>query len=218
MSKIISVGLYGNRANHDELGHFASEIFETLDYNKNFSVTKLDSTKAEHLDVVVYAARSPKKLQDATRLCAKLDIPLILLSSDMQKELDLLKPACRVQVVPNSSVEIQDYHKLVVEFYKKHPDWQATLTEYHQKSKTDTSGTALAIAKDIKVSPEKILSIRDDKLAKLHFEIPEQNLNSYAIHQVTFNNSSTDLSQTFEIKVFGRRTYTEGLIQLINWV
>lgn len=216
MQKNIHVGLYGRRSTTERLGHFASEIYDTLQAEPNITVYKLDFDPAPQLDAVVYASRSADMLRQAAELCATEDIPLFILSSDMDQEIKNLPEECNVTAIPNSSLEVQEYQKNIVEFHDAHPEYQVSITEYHQQSKADVSGTAIAIAKQINFDSSKITSVRDDLTTQKQFSIPDEFQQAYAIHRITFANPETNVSQTFEIKVYGRKTYTRGLIKILT--
>ena len=216
MQKNIHVGLYGRRSTTEHLGHFASEIYNALQVEPNVTVYKLDFDPAPQLDAVIYASRSADKLRQASELCIKEDIPLLILSSDMGKEISDLSDACKIQVIPNSSLEVQEYQQNITKFHENHPDYKVSITEYHQQSKADVSGTAIDIAKQINFDGSKITSVRDDLATQKKFNIPEEFKQAYAIHQITFTNPETNVSQMFEIKVYGRKTYTESIGRIIK--
>ena len=216
MKKNIRVGLYGKRASQEQLGHFATEIYEALQAEAGTKVYKLDFDPAPNLDTVLYASRSADKLRQAAELCIKMNIPLLILSSDLKDQVDELPAECNVQVIPNSSLEVQEYQRNVINYHRAHPDQKVTITEYHQQSKLDVSGTAIAIAKQINFDSKNIISIRDDPTAQRLYNIPDQSKDAYAVHQIAFTNSQTNTTQMFEIKVCGRSTYISGLIEIVQ--
>jgi dihydrodipicolinate reductase len=216
MRNIIRVGLFGERSRGNGLGRFAVEIKQALDLDLDFeAVLPNNSSEVFDVDVVVYVSQVSKQLQHAIKVCEVNDVPLLVLSTDVTEDLNKITKSCEVHLIPNSSLEVMDYIAEVKDFWSKNSDWPVTITEYHQSSKANISGTAIEIAKQIHFPEHKIVSLRDDDLAKQKFNIPNQYLNGYAVHQVEFTNPKTHEPTMFEIKILGRTTYVQGLLKII---
>lgn len=91
------------------------------------------------------------------------------------------------------------------------------VTESHQKTKADTSGTARDMVKSFSsltgaAFEEGDIKLIRDEPAQMEFGVPEEHLNGHAFH--TYSLTSPDGSVTFEFKhnVCGRRTYAEGVV------
>lgn len=212
----IKVGLYGQRSNQPALGKFASAIAEGLEADNRFQLFLSESdTPPDALDAIVYARRTDDKLAEALRLADRLDASVYLLATNMQDSLAKIPHQAPVHIIPNTSQEVTDYIESVAAFHQAHSSWSAHITEYHQSSKQDISGTALAIAEQIGVQPHEIQTIRDDAEATKLFGVPPQHQSSYAVHQITFTNPETKTTQLFQIVVTGHQTYVAGLIKLL---
>ncbi len=216
MAQAIHVGIYGQRASKPELGQFAAEIFKALDTDGDFSVSKLDAVSSDELDIVVYASRSDAKLAEAIALCDRLAIPLIIVSTSLETSVSQIPHSCSIQFVPNTSKDVVDYMQLVKTFAQEHPGWTLSMVEYHQSTKQDVSGTALAIIQSIGANPSVITTVRDDVRAQHDLELPDSALKSYAAHQTTFTDPSGTVTQAYNILVIGRNSYTSGLKQLLK--
>ncbi|MCA9308766.1 hypothetical protein KC973_00155 [Candidatus Saccharibacteria bacterium] len=211
------VGLYGARSGSSKLGRFASEIAAALRDSADFDVVLLDSEDSpKHLDSVVYASRTSTKLKGAAQLCAAHDIPLYVLSSDMDDEVAQVKSTCNVIPIANSSLEVQEFLRDVTKFHQSHPDWTLTITEYHQESKQDVSGTALQLVHTLGLGENCITSIRNDNKAGELFKIPEEYKDGYAVHRVEFTSPDTHTSHQLQITVIGRKSYTYGLLEYLE--
>jgi dihydrodipicolinate reductase len=217
MNEKTKIVLFGERKANYELGRFAKEIKQKLETIDSFEVIiphqGMDDIKA---DICIYVSRSPRQLSQAVSICERNQAKLLVLSTDVEKELKLLNPMCKVEFIPNSSIEVQEYIVSIEKFWSTHKDWPVSVIEYHQSAKTSVSGTAIEIAKRINLPAKNIVSVRDDSLAQKKFNIPQEHLNGYAIHQVTFTDPEGNHPETFEMKVFGRASYVNGLIRMIK--
>ena len=218
MKLLKRIGLYGQRASGGGLGKFASQIAEDLSGKDQFEVCLLDATpdNSSGLDLVLYASRSGRMLQTAATLCEEQNIHLWVLSTGLEEELKKVKGNCEIKVIPNTSVDVINYKTGVVNFWASHKDWSIRITEYHQQSKADVSGTAIDIAQAIDLPVSQIISIRNDQVAESDFGISLSAVGGYAIHNIEFTSPEDDMKQGFEIRVIGRATYTRGLVMLIN--
>lgn len=213
MNNTIKIGLYGARSGGDGLGRLAGEIDQYFKTQESVSVTLLDSaTSIPQLDCIVYACRTDRQLETAARIGQQQRIPLYVLSSDMDDAIDKASKTCRVIVLENSSVEVNNFINEVVEFHRDHLDWNIAITEYHQASKKDISNTAIKIVHLLEKPHSSITSIRDDTKVQQSFQIPSEHLSGYAIHRVTFNHPENHVNRAFEIAIYGRKSYAEGLL------
>ena len=106
--------------------------------------------------------------------------------------------------------------------------YKLTVTESHQKTKADTSGTCLAVVDTLKQlqgknSPDfdregDIELLRDDA-SSLAFGVPEESLNAGHAHH-TYRLTSDDGSTQFELQhdVNGRRIYAEGTADAVKFL
>jgi 4-hydroxy-tetrahydrodipicolinate reductase len=97
------------------------------------------------------------------------------------------------------------------------------MTESHQKTKADTSGTAKAVIDSIKklsdddFEYDDVQMIRDDD-ESVAFGVPPEAINGHAFH--TYTLTSPDGSVEFELKhnVAGRSVYAEGTADAIKFL
>lgn len=96
------------------------------------------------------------------------------------------------------------------------------VTESHQKTKADTSGTAKAMVAsfqelglDFKVDQIKML--RDDA-SQMNFGVPKDALNGHAFHTYTLRSSDGSVEFQFKHNVCGRRTYAEGVADAVAFL
>ncbi|KAH9261567.1 dihydrodipicolinate reductase [Batrachochytrium salamandrivorans] len=98
--------------------------------------------------------------------------------------------------------------------------YDVSVTESHQSTKADTSGTAKAVCQSLAklvnkpVEEESITKLRTDEDSK-RFGVEEQYLLGHAHH--TYRLTSADKTVVFEFKhnVNGRSTYAEGVVDAV---
>jgi len=90
------------------------------------------------------------------------------------------------------------------------------ISESHQKTKADTSGTAKDMVKsfqglglDFKV--DDIKKVRDEK-EQLAFGVPEHALGGHAFHTYSLKSDDGSVAFQYQHNVTGRRTYAEGVV------
>lgn len=134
-------------------------------------------------------------------------------------------------IAPNMAKQIVAMQMALQDLADRFPSsfagYKLSVTESHQKTKADTSGTAKAVIESLKTLSNDssftvdndIKMLRDDA-DSLNFGVPKDGLKGHAFH--TYTLQSADGSVTFELKhnVVGRRVYAEGtadaVIFLIN--
>eukprot|EP00540_Astrosyne_radiata_P020523 CAMPEP_0116832494 /NCGR_PEP_ID=MMETSP0418-20121206/5923_1 /TAXON_ID=1158023 /ORGANISM="Astrosyne radiata, Strain 13vi08-1A" /LENGTH=332 /DNA_ID=CAMNT_0004461861 /DNA_START=45 /DNA_END=1043 /DNA_ORIENTATION=+ len=130
-------------------------------------------------------------------------------------------------IAPNMGKQIVAMQSALEELAKKYPSafagYKLTVTESHQKTKADTSGTAKAMIYSLKtLSDDDFLDddinmLRDDESSK-EFGVPEEGLDGHAFH--TYTLTSPDQSVQFELKhnVVGRNIYAEGTADAVKFL
>lgn len=130
-------------------------------------------------------------------------------------------------IAPNMGKQIVAMQAILQQMSARFPNsfdgYSLSVTESHQSSKADTSGTAKAVVSylsNLNGKPfdlENINKIRD-KDAQVEFGVPSDNLSGHAYH--TYTLASDDGSVTFELQhnVRGRRTYAEGTVDAVLFV
>lgn len=212
----IRVGLYGQRVSKPTLGKLAAAIADGIRTDDKFVLSLLETDdEPTELDAIVYAKRNDDRLVEALTLADQLNATVYLLSTSMEESLAAIPHKISVHMLPNTSREVLEYIDNVIAFNQAHPSWSIDITEYHQQSKSDVSGTALSIAAQIGVESDAIRSVRNDAQATQLFDIAPAHLSGYAVHQITFTNPDTHTQRLFQIVVTGHQTYVDGLKQII---
>jgi len=211
-----TVEVMGDRESIAEPGRLAQAI---VDYGVDFEAFSVQDVRTpQNADFLVYCRRSDTTLGAAVSFCHENRIPLALLSSGINA--DQIR-ALRFPLikVPNASLPIVRFLLDVEEAALRHKNWPVTITEHHQPTKKDVSGTALKIADMLGVGKEAIVSVRNWEQSQREHNIPEETREGYAIHDVTFTNPETNIDTTpLHVVVHGRETYARGLMTLAGAV
>lgn len=101
--------------------------------------------------------------------------------------------------------------------------YKLEVTESHQKTKADTSGTAKAMVgsfQQLRVEPfghDQIHMLRDDASQRA-FGVPEEYSTGHAFHTYTLTSSDGSVQFQFKHNVCGRRTYGEGVADAVQFI
>ena len=134
-------------------------------------------------------------------------------------------------IAPNMGKQIVAMQAALSDLATKYPGafagYALQVTESHQKTKADTSGTAKAVIDSIKLltsdtdfTYDDIQMIRNDE-ESIQFGIPEnviQEITGHAYH--TYTLTSSDSTVQFELKhnVIGRTIYAEGTADAVKFL
>ena len=130
-------------------------------------------------------------------------------------------------IAPNMAKQIVAFQAaidfLAREFPGAFSGYTLTVTESHQSTKADTSGTAKAIVSSFRnlgldFSVYRITKIRDPPLQMSRMGVPKEHIKGHAFH--TYHLTSVDGSVNFEFQhnVCGRRVYAEGTVDAVLYL
>lgn len=130
-------------------------------------------------------------------------------------------------IAPNMAKQIVAVQAALLAMVRRFPgsfsSYTLTVTESHQSSKADTSGTAKAIVSHLNeltgaaFGVDEIVMLRERE-KQLAFGVPESALKGHAFH--TYQLLSADGSTSFQLQhnVCGRRVYAEGTADAIRFL
>lgn len=130
-------------------------------------------------------------------------------------------------IAPNMAKQVVAMQSALLEMSKRFPGsfdgYKLTVSESHQSTKADTSGTAKAVVSHLatlngeEFDVEDIVRIRDEE-SQLAFKVPSDALKGHAFH--TYRLTSDDGSTSFELQhnVCGRRIYAEGTVDAVSYI
>jgi len=96
------------------------------------------------------------------------------------------------------------------------------ITESHQKTKADTSGTAKDMVASFQglgldFNVDQIEKVREEK-KQLAFGVPESALDGHAFHTYSLKSGDGSVAFQYQHNVCGRRTYAEGVVDAVMFL
>ena len=162
---------------------------------------------------------------------AENDLPFVMgtTGGDRDKLMDdVVSRKAFAVIAPNMGKQIvamqAGLEDLATKFPSAFAGYKLEVTESHQKTKADTSGTAKAVIDSLKTlsdddfNIEKDIEMLRDDESSLAFGVSEDALNGHAFH--TYTLTSPDGSVQFELKhnVEGRTVYAEGTADAVKFL
>lgn len=130
-------------------------------------------------------------------------------------------------IAPNMSAPIVAIQWALHDLAQRFPDalrgFTGGVTESHQSTKKDTSGTARAIVADlarlgVPVNEETIVRERDPDRQRLDWGVPPEHLAGHAYHRYEVLSAGGDVALRLHHDVHGRRTYAEGTWRALSFL
>jgi 4-hydroxy-tetrahydrodipicolinate reductase len=127
-------------------------------------------------------------------------------------------PICAV-IAPNMAKQIVGFQAMMEFAASNYPGlfegYHLEIKESHQQTKVDASGTAKAMVKyfnqlGLKFSENDIIKIRDPKIQKEEWGIPEQYLDGHGWHTYTLTSADGTVQFKFTHNINGRDIYSYG--------
>jgi 4-hydroxy-tetrahydrodipicolinate reductase len=183
---------------------------------------------AENLLVIDFT--HPSAVNGNALFYVKNNLPFVMgtTGGDREKLMADMEGAKHFAVIaPNMGKQIVAMQSALEDLAERYPSafsgYKLKMTESHQKTKADTSGTAKAVIDSIKklsdddFEYDDVQMIRDDD-ESVAFGVPPEAINGHAFH--TYTLTSPDGSVEFELKhnVAGRSVYAEGTADAIKFL
>lgn len=115
---------------------------------------------------------------------------------------------------PNTSLLLLQTMAMLRAWGPRLQNFDITLAESHQASKTSAPGTALALARALGLDPAKIVSVRDPEVQRRDWAVPEAFLDRHAFHRLTLSDGAAQVS--IETRIAGHEPYAKGLVALLR--
>lgn len=130
-------------------------------------------------------------------------------------------------IAPNMGIPIILIQRALAQLAADYPNalsgYSISITESHQSTKKDTSGTAKALVKDfaalgLPATVEAIEQVRDAARQQSEFHVPVEFLTGHAYHY--YRVASPDQSVRLELShcIHGRRVYAEGTLKAVEFL
>ena len=173
----------------------------------------------------------PSAVNDNAIFYAEHNLPFVMgtTGGDRDKLMsDMVSSDAFAVIAPNMGKQIvamqAGLEDLATKFPAAFAGYKLEVTESHQKTKADTSGTAKAVIdslnklSDDNFNVEKDIEMLRDDQSSLDFGVSEGALKGHAFH--TYTLTSADESVVFELKhnVEGRTIYAEGTADAVKFL
>jgi 4-hydroxy-tetrahydrodipicolinate reductase len=127
-------------------------------------------------------------------------------------------------IAPNMAKQIVGFQAMMAFAAERFPNlfagYRLEIKESHQQGKADTSGTAKAMVSyfnklGVNFGPEEIQQIRDPRVQKNQWQIPEQYLSGHGWHTYTLTAPDGSAQFAFTHNVNGRKIYVAGTFDAV---
>ena len=131
-------------------------------------------------------------------------------------------------IAPNMCKQVVAFQAMMDSMATRFPGsfngYTLSVTESHQKTKADTSGTAKAVVKSLSAmvggpafEESQIKKVRGDDESKA-FGVPEQFLTGHAWHTYRLESGDKTVAFEFQHNINGRATYAEGVADAVEFL
>jgi hypothetical protein len=194
-------------------GKLAAEIISSLKSpNIGRVIPWAEMSLHEDCDLVVVHAGSGRELESVYNFCTEHEKPLIELATNTLISKD--HHAFPLVVCPNVNILLLKFMAMIAKSGNSFLEYERTIVESHQSTKTSAPGTAYVIAKSLGVEKDKVESVRDPLVQEKVLGIPGTFLSRHAYHKITITDSAARI--TLEAKVLGPEAYSAGLAKIID--
>jgi dihydrodipicolinate reductase len=165
-------------------------------------------------DTIAVHCGSGRQIKELVDCCVECPTPLIQ-ASTMIRTADYSAYGLFMLDAPNTSLQIVYMMLVLPKIIKALTGLGMTLKviESHQAGKKDTSGTARGILTAAGLPHDFIEAVRDPRIQKDVYGVPEAFLDGHAYHLFTFTGPG-DIEIQISTKVHGRETYALGVLAL----
>jgi 4-hydroxy-tetrahydrodipicolinate reductase len=160
---------------------------------------------------IIVHAGSGRQLNECLEFCSRTKSTFIELSTGLKSE--LLTPDFPLIICPNTSILLIKTLRMMELFGSSFENYDISIIESHQSTKSTEPGTAFNFANSLKVPRERIISVRDPQIQQNEIGIPQVFLSRHAYHKIVIKDNDDEL--TIETKVLGHDSYTKGVGKII---
>lgn len=184
----------------------------------------LAKAKEEYKNLIVIDFTHPTAVNPNSDIYTALQVPYVMgtTGGDRDKLMKVTKDSGTYALIaPNMCKQIVAFQatleRMSTEFPGAFGGYDLDITESHQSTKADTSGTAKAMVgsfNGLGVKPFGVDQINKIRLPEKQkeFGVPESFLDGHAWHTYTLTSDDGSVQFAFKHNVNGRRTYAEGVV------
>ncbi|KAH7444563.1 hypothetical protein KP509_02G083200 [Ceratopteris richardii] len=187
----------------------------------------LDKVLDRYPDVIIADYTLPSAVNENAEFYSKRGVPFVMgtTGGDRNRLLKTVHDSGVYAVIaPQMGKQVVAFQAAMEIMAEQFPDafkgYKLEVTESHQSSKVDTSGTARAVVASfnklgLSFDAEQIKMVRDPEEQVTKMGVPEEHLKGHAFH--TYSLSSADGLVTFQFQhnVCGRSIYAQGTVDAV---
>jgi len=186
--------------------------------------------RSEHGDFICIDFTLPDAVNENAEFYCKNAIPFVMGTTGGDREKlaqTIADSAASAVIAPNMAKQIVGFQAMMAYAAENFPGlfdgYSLDITESHQKSKVDTSGTAKAMVGyfnqlGLSFSEGDIKKIRDPQIQKNELGVPETYLDGHGWHTYTLTSQDRTVSFSFSHKVNGREIYAWGTLDAARFL
>ncbi|GMH40065.1 hypothetical protein BSKO_07969 [Bryopsis sp. KO-2023] len=180
--------------------------------------------KSEHPDLVVIDYTLPACVNENGLLYSNLGLNFVMGTTGGDREklkADVKESGVHAVIAPQMGKQVVAFQAMMEYMAKEFPGafagYNLSVTESHQETKVDTSGTAKAVVDSFQklgldFDTSKIEMVRDASTSMSQMKVPEDALKGHAFHTYHLDSSDGSVSFEFQHNVCGRVIYAEGTV------
>lgn len=181
------------------------------------------------VDVIVDFTQ-PNSVNRNAELYCEAGIPFVMgtTGGDRQElERTVRESDISAVIAPNMAIPIVVFMAMIrsaaQNFPRSFEGFKLVISESHQASKPDPSGTAVSLldsfaALGMPLKKEQIIMVRDRGVQMSEMGIPKQYLGGHGYHTYTMLSSDGTVMLQFKHNVLGRNVYVDGALRAIRFI
>ncbi|GLJ05710.1 hypothetical protein SUGI_0023690 [Cryptomeria japonica] len=178
-----------------------------------------------HVVVVDYTV--PSAVNENAELYCRMGVPFVMgtTGGDREKLLDVVRKSNNYAVIaPQMGKQVVAFQAAMEIMAEQFPEafsgYKLEVTESHQSSKVDTSGTAKAIVScfqrlGVSYDLDQIKKVRDRTEQIEKMGVPENYLGGHAFHTYSLTSPDNTVAFQFQHNVCGRSIYAQGTVDAV---
>ncbi len=191
----------------------------------------ITSVLDEHPGMIAVDFTHPDAVNDNAEFYVGYNIPFVMgtTGGDRDRLMKLVNDHCHPCVIaPNMSGPIVAFQAMMEYMKDAFPGvfngFELSVTESHQSTKVDTSGTAKAVTDSllrmgaIGGGTEPIIRMVRDESDQLAMGVPKIYLDGHGWHEYTLTNPDSHIELRFVHNICGRGTYVEGTVKAVEFL
>ena len=189
-------------------GKLANAILTSGLFSQSGEIQKWESLdQSLNEKVIVIHAGSGRQSGECFDYCARTKSVYIELATGLKTE--TAEPDFPLIICPNTSILVLKTLHALKSNGRYFRDYEISITESHQSTKTTEPGTAFAFASSFDFPTDKIISVRDPRVQQNEIGILTEYLDKHAYHKIVIKDGNDEV--TIETKVLGHDSYARGV-------